>query len=328
MIRHLLSVEDMSAEEIAGVLALARAMKASPIEFEDHLRGRSVLLLFAKPSMRTRLSFEVALAELGAHPISYRADESTLGEKETLADFGAVASRYAHAIVARLFAQSDLEELASRASVPVVNGLTDHEHPCQAISDLLTMAEVRDLPGATLAYVGDARNNVTHSLLLACAMMGVDVRIACPPIFAPDPDVVARARVHGAASGARIEVVSEPSEAVRGADFVYTDTWMSYHVPASERDERQRILRPYRVDGALMAMAPGARFMHCLPATRGEEVTSAVLDSPASIVLDQAENRLHAQKALLVTLMRPTLARALNAAPVWRAGAAPAGRRA
>lgn len=306
--KHFLSMGDLSAEEARGILANAQAMKTSRRAFEDALEKRTILILLAKPSMRTRLSFEVAAYDLGGHAISYRVDESVLGVKETYADFGAVASRYVQLIVARLHAQADLEELASRSRVPVVNGLTDHEHPCQALGDMLTMMEKRNLLGAKLAYVGDARNNVTHSLLLASALLGVDMRVAAPEGFGPEKAVLAHAQALAQDSGAAIDVTTDPLAAVKGVDFVYTDTWMSYHIPSALRVQRLEALRPYRVDAALMRASGGAWFMHCLPATRGEEVTDDVLDSPRSLVLEQAEGRLHVQKALLVALLRPTLA--------------------
>lgn len=309
--KHLLTIDDLSPTQLLDLLHHAERLKHEPRVAEDLLEGRTLLLLFAKPSLRTRLSFEVAMGELGGRAISYQLGESTVGEKETFRDFGAVASQYVDAIVARLHAQRDLEELARGATVPVVNGLTDEEHPCQALGDLLTMSEVRPLQAATLAYVGDAHNNVTHSLLLGGAMLGVRLRIGCPEGMAPDPGILRRARAHAQGSGGDVFVTSDPEKAVRGADLIYTDTWMSYHVPEDEREARARILEPYRVDGRLMRAAEGAKFMHCLPATRGEEVTDEVLDSRDSIVLPQAENRLHAQKALLLALLRPTISDAI-----------------
>lgn len=298
-------MDGLSPEEVRALVTRARAVKADPRACDDLLQGRTLLMVFSKPSVRTRLSFEVAMLELGGHAISYRTQESTLGIKETFRDFGAVASRYVSGIVARLHAQRDLEELAAGASVPVINGLTDHEHPCQALGDLLTMEEHRPLEGTKLAYVGDARNNVTHSLLLAAGQVGLRMSVACPETLAPDPAVLARARALAASSGGTIQLVVDPREAVQGAHFVYTDSWMSYHIPPTARSERVRLLEPYRVDADLMRAAPAARLMHCLPATRGEEVAADVLDSEASIVLDQAANRLHAQKALLLLLLRP-----------------------
>lgn len=312
--KHLLSIDDLDREEITSLVAHTLAAKAHARDWADALDRRTVLLLLAKPSMRTRISVEVAMRELGGHAIAYPLDASTIGKKETFGDFARTASRYVAAILARLYDHHDLEEMARHASVPVVNALTDLEHPLQTIADLATIEERRGLEGARVAFVGDAHNNVTHSLLLACAKIGAHLAIASPATMRPDARVLARAQSLASETGARLLVTDDPVRAVDDADAVYTDTWMSYHVPETEAGKRRRALEPYRVTRELMASAPRAIFLHCLPATRGDEVASEVLDSDASAVFDQAENRLHATKAVLVFLLRPGLFRALPAA--------------
>lgn len=309
--RHFLSVDDLDADELRRVVALALQLKRRPRAYGDVLAGRTLLFVSSKPSLRTRLSFEVAMRQLGGGSLAYGLDESTVGKKETFGDLGATASRYVDVIAARLGEHADLEDVAAASRVPVINALTDHEHPCQAVSDMATLAERRVLRGARLAFVGDARNNVTHSLLLAGAKLGVDIAVACPAAMAPDPIVLSRALTLAATSGASVVVTRDARAAVRGADAVYTDTWMSYHVDAARRGARATALAPYRVDERLMALSNDAVFMHCLPATRGEEVTAEVIDGPRSIVFDQVENRLHGAKAILLTLLRPTLVDAL-----------------
>lgn len=310
MTRHLLSIDDLSPGELAALIDQAKHAKARPGDFRDALDRRTLLMIFAKPSLRTRVSFETGMTQMGGHAISYPLAESTVGHKETLQDLAAAASRYADVIMARLHGQNDLADLAAGSRVPVINGLTDHEHPCQAIADLMTLHE-RLPSGMRLAFLGDGGANTCHSLLLGGAMLGVNVTVGCPREHMPDAGVVARAREHAKTTGARIVVTHDAREAAAGADAVYTDTWMSYHVPGKERTARVRRFTPFRVDAELMKGTHDALFLHCLPATRGEEVTDDVLDSPRSIVFDQAENRLHAQKALLLFLLRPSLARAL-----------------
>ena len=308
---NFLSSDDLSGEQTMSVLSLADGLKAerqtrlaageSPVR--DVLHGRTIAMIFEKPSTRTRVSFQVAVSELGGSPLSLSAGELQLGRGETIADTGAVLSRYVHGIVVRTFGQDRLDELAGAATVPVVNALTDQEHPCQALADLQTIrAEFGELPGRTLAYVGDG-NNVAHSLLLAGAKVGLSVRIGHPEGYAPDGVVVARARELAAVSGAEIAVTLDPVEAVVGADAVYADVWASMG-QEDEATERLATFAPYQITRQLFDhTADGAIFLHCLPAHRGEEVTDEVIDSTASRVFDQAENRLHAQKALLAMLL-------------------------
>lgn len=301
---HFLSSDDLDRAQLLALLELADQLKAGRGTLgADQLAGRTVAMIFEKPSTRTRVSFQVAVSELGGHPLSLSSAELQLGRGETVADTGAVLSRYVHALVVRTFGQERLEELAAAASIPVINALTDLEHPCQALADLQTLREsFGDLAGRTLTYVGDG-NNVAHSLLLAGAMVGLSVRVAHPAGYAPDAGIVARARELAEAHGAQILVTTDALEAATGADALYTDVWASMG-QEDEAAARLAVFAPYRVTPELMAAAaPEAIFLHCLPAHRGEEVAAEVIDSAASRVFDQAENRLHAQKALLVTLV-------------------------
>jgi ornithine carbamoyltransferase len=300
---HFLSVADLDHTGLGVLLDLADELKTerrrTGVAVRDDLAGMTVATIFEKPSTRTRVSFEVGITELGATPLVLSAADLQLGRGETIADTGAVLSRYVHAIVVRTFGQERLVELTAASRVPVINALTDREHPCQALADLQTVREhLGRLDGTALAYVGDG-NNVANSLVLAGALAGIEVRVAHPLGYAPAPDVVAQARDLGGS----VVVTEDPAEAVRGADVVYTDVWASMGQEA-EAAERRAVFEPYRVDGALFSLAAGdAIFLHCLPAHRGEEVTDEVIDGPASRVLDQAENRLHAQKALLLDLL-------------------------
>jgi ornithine carbamoyltransferase len=305
---HLLSLGDWPRHWIEETIERALRIKRDPSEVARALEGRVLLMLFEKPSLRTRLSFEVAMLQMGGHAIYYDLSTSPLGRgKESFADTARTASRYVDAIMARLFRHADLQELAAHASVPVINGLTDHEHPCQVLGDLMTIREKRGrLQGVKLAYVGDGHNNVTHSLLLGGAAVGMHVSVGCPegPDYEPDTTVLARAQEMARQTGAVIRIVHDARAAVADADIVYTDTWMSYHIPPEHRAERERRLRPFQVTMDLMRQAhPEALFMHCLPAERGAEMTDEVIDGPQSIVFDQAENRLHIQKAIMLRLL-------------------------
>jgi ornithine carbamoyltransferase len=306
-----LSVDDLDPEQLVAVLDLADELKAERARHaaagtsavRDELAGRTVAMIFEKPSTRTRVSFQVAVTELGGHPLSLSSAELQLGRGETIGDTGAVLSRYVHAIVVRTFGQERIVELAAAADVPVVNALTDREHPCQALADLQAFREEHGgFEGRTLSYLGDG-NNVAHSLLLASAKVGLSVRVAHPEGFAPEPGVVARAEELAASSGAEIVVTTDPVAGVAGTDAVYADVWTSMGQEGQE-GERAGLFAPFQVSSELMAhAADGAIFLHCLPAHRGEEVTAEVIDGPDSRVFGQAENRLHAQKALLARLL-------------------------
>ena len=301
--KDFLRVADLNPARLTRLLDLAAAMEDEPLGWVDTLRGRSVACYFAKPSTRTRVSFAAAAARLGLNPIVLRPDELQLGRGEPIADTARALSAYCDAIVIRTFAQREIEETAIAASVPVINALSDEHHPCQALADVLTVREwFGRLDGVRLAFVGDG-NNVAHSLLEAGALAGMEIAVASPPGYAPSPQIVADARALARATGAVIEVVEDPREAVRGAHAIYTDVWVSMGDDA-ERDERLRELRPYQVDEELLALArPDAIFMHCLPAHRGEEVTAAVIDGSRSVVWEQAANRESTEQALLYTLI-------------------------
>jgi len=302
MARNYLSVDDLVPAELIAILELSERLKADPAAYADRMRGRSVALVFEKPSTRTRVSFEVGVAELGAHPLVISSSDLQLGRGETIEDTGRVFSRYVDAIVLRTFEQERLELLASAATVPVINALSDFEHPCQALADLFTVRErLGGLEGRTLSYLGDG-NNVAHSLLLAGAKAGMRVRVAAPPGFEPIPQVVNRAAEIASETGGAVEVLHDPIDAARDADVLYTDVWASMGQEA-ETDERELVFRSYQIDEKLVGTAsPDVVVLHCLPAHRGMEITDEVIDGPRSAVWDQAENRLHTQKALLLFL--------------------------
>jgi ornithine carbamoyltransferase len=301
--RHFLTLDVLGPAGLRAVLDLAHRAKRDPAALRGQLAGGQIGLLFDKPSTRTRVSFEAAAWRLGILPIALRPDELQLGRGEPIPDTARVLSRYLEALVVRTFAQARLDELAAVATIPVLNALTDEHHPCQALADLMTLEEAwGSLAGATVAYVGDG-NNVCHSLVQAAALAGFTLRVASPPGYAPDPAIVGAARRTAALTGARIEVTTDPRAAVEGADAVYTDVWASMGEEA-EADARRAVFAPYQVNGALFALAARhAVFLHCLPAHRGEEVTSEVIDGPASRVWDQAENRLHTELAILYVVL-------------------------
>jgi ornithine carbamoyltransferase len=303
VMRHFLRVSDLTPARLQDWLDLAVALKRRPDP--TLLAGRNLALVFQKPSLRTRVSFEIGMRQLGGHTLYLAPAEVGLGERESAADVARVLSRYVDGVVARTFAQADVDALAEWSDVPVINGLSDEEHPCQALADLLTIYERRGaLAGARIAYVGDG-NNIGCSLLLAAAIAGMDMSMACPPGYGPSESVRGRALGYAAESGANVRICSEPAEAVRGAEFVYTDVWTSMG-QESERLLRQRAFGGFQVNAELLeAAGPRALVMHDLPAHRGEEITDEVIDGPRSIVFDQAENRLHAQKAVLARLLGP-----------------------
>ncbi|WP_174534500.1 ornithine carbamoyltransferase [Micromonospora chalcea] len=304
MIRHFLRDDDLTPAEQAAVLDLAARMKADRYGHQPLAGPKSVAVLFDKQSLRTRISFDVGIAELGGHPLVVDTQVTHFGRGETLADAGRVLSRYVAAIVLRTHGDDRIAEVAEHATVPVVNALTDTYHPCQLLADLLTVRErFGGTAGRILAYVGDAANNMAHSYLLAGATAGMHVRIAGPAGFQPDPEIVARAEKIAATTGGSAQVLTDPAEAVRGAHVIATDTWTSM---GQEDDGLDRItpFLPYQVNAALLGRADAdVIVLHCLPAHRGEEITDEALDGPHSAVFDQAENRLHAQKALLTFLL-------------------------
>lgn len=302
MARDYLSVDDLTPAELAHVLDLAAALKADPGLHRAAFDGKAIGLIFEKSSTRTRVSFEVGVEQLGAHALVLSSSELQLGRGETIEDTGRVLSRYLDAIVLRTFEQERLEVLAAAATVPVVNSLSDFEHPCQALADLLTVRErLGALAGKTLAYLGDG-NNVAHSLLLGGAKAGMTVRVATPPGFEPIPQVVQRAAEIATETGGAVEVTTDPAAAATGAHVLYTDVWASMGQEA-EVDERALVFLAYQLNrSSVERAAPDAVVLHCLPAHRGQEITDEVIDGPYSAVWDQAENRLHTQKALLLFL--------------------------
>ncbi len=307
--RSLLGMLDLAPTEVVGLLDDAARLRAARRALvaggppDTTLRGRTIALLFEKPSTRTRVSFEVAVAELGGTPLPLSGAELQLGRGETVEDTGRVLGRYVHGLVVRTFGQGRLRALAEHSGVPVINALTDAEHPCQALADLLTVRdEFGAFAGRTLTYVGDG-NNVAHSLLLGAAAVGLGIRVAHPAGYAPDATVVAEAVRLAGSHGSEVTVTDDPLDAARGAHALYTDVWTSM----GQEEESARRLQDfagYQVDATLMAAAADdAIVLHCLPAHRGEEIAAEVLDGPASRVLDQAENRLHVQKAVLAALV-------------------------
>lgn len=310
MTRHFLDIDDLRADELEELLDLASAYKEKRKEGVPHpdLERRTLGMLFQKPSTRTRVSFETGMTQLGGHAIFLGADDIQLGRGEPLKDTARTLSRYVDAIVARVFSHENVEELARYATVPVVNGLTDDAHPCQTLADLLTIREHVDkggsngdssnpFDGVSAAWVGDG-NNVAQSFALGCGLAGIDLTIATPPGYGVDEDVLERADELGVAP----TVTDDPAAAVEGADVVYTDVWISMG-QEDERDLRMDDFAGFRLDEELLANAPDAAVMHCLPAHRGEEISEEVLEGERSLVFDQAENRLHAQKGLLAWLL-------------------------
>ncbi|MDF7807316.1 ornithine carbamoyltransferase [Pontiellaceae bacterium B12219] len=304
---HLISLKEWGPEKIRDVLSLAKDVKANPAKYQDAMARKTLLMIFEKPSLRTRLSFEAGMTQMGGHAIYYNTATSPMGSgKETISDSVKTASRFVDVIMARLFKHSDLLEMAEYATVPVINALTDDSHPCQILADLQAIEEKKGaLKGLKLAYLGDGFNNVTHSLMFGGVKMGMNVSVGSPAgtDYSPRADVVADCETFSAETGGSIFVSDDPVAAIKDADVVYTDSWMSYHIPKDQEAARIAKFMPYQVNAELMAHAkPDAIFMNCLPAIRGCEQTAEVIDGPQSIVFDEAENRLHAQKAVILTL--------------------------
>jgi ornithine carbamoyltransferase len=302
-VRHFLADDDLSAAEQLAILDLADTLRADPYSLRPFTGPRTVVMLFDKPSTRTRISFETAIAELGGHPMIMDATLSQLGRGESISDTARVLGRHVAAIVWRTSGQERLQEMADHAGVPVINGLTDQYHPCQVLADLQTIRDHKQqLAGLSLAYVGDGANNMAHSYLLGGSLAGMHVRIGAPPGFHPDPEIVNRAQHLASRSGGSVQVLQEAKDAVVDADVVATDTWISMGQEGSRRD-REAIFVPYAVTTALLDLADReAIVLHCLPAYRGKEIDAAVIDGPRSVVWDEAENRRHVQKALLAFL--------------------------
>jgi len=302
--RDIVSVLDMK-DDLGKILEKALKMKTEPPKGRrpEPMKRKVLAMVFEKPSLRTRMSFEVAMTQLGGTSLYISPNEVQIGKRETVADVAKVISRYADGIMYRAFSNEIMRELAKNATVPVINGLDDLEHPCQCVADLLTVMEKKKkLKGLQLTYVGDG-NNVCNSLMLGCAITGMNMRAATPKTHAPNTDILAKAQEIAGTKGCTVEVHSNPFEAADGADVLYTDTWISMGQEA-EKEEREKLFLPYQVNSKLAEKAKkGWIFMHCLPAHRGYEVSEEVIDGPNSVVFDQAENRLHAQKAILAAVL-------------------------
>ena len=296
MNKDLLTINDLSASEISDIIKLAAELKEKRQIFGEPLKGKTVGLIFEKPSNRTRVSFEVGITELGGHAIYLGSYEIDLGKRESPKDVAKVLSRYLHGIIARTFSHKTVVELAKYSSIPVINGLTDYQHPCQALSDLFTIKEKKGLDSITVAYVGDG-NNVLNSLLYICHKTSIKIHVACPKGYEPNKDILKD-------TAGSVSMFNSPAEAVKGADVIYTDVWTSMG-QEKEYKKRLKVFKKYQVNSELVKLAnKNAIVMHCLPAHRGQEITDEVMDSPASMVLDQAENRLHVQKAILIKLLK------------------------
>ncbi|HXJ89491.1 MAG TPA: ornithine carbamoyltransferase [Candidatus Binatia bacterium] len=302
--KDFLSIRDFSPSEIMYLLVLARQVKADPTAFSASLKRETLAMIFEKPSLRTRVTFDVGIQQLGGFSLYLSPAEINLGKRESVYDVAKNLERMVQGIMIRTFDHGIVLEMARHASIPVINGLTDYSHPCQAMADYLTIWECKgNLEGVKVAFVGDG-NNVARSLAFAGAQLGAHVWLASPPGYELDPESVRWAQERGTETGGTCAVTNDPEEAVSGADAVYTDVWASMGQEA-EKEERRHIFRPYQVDATLFSRAkPDAIFLHCLPAHRGEEVTNEVIDSPHSVVYQEAENRLHAQKAIMLELMK------------------------
>jgi len=308
--RDLVSVQDFSIEETKSLFELTHIIKRRPADFRGALAGKQLVLFFEKASLRTRLTFEAGMASLGGTSLFMDQTTSRLGEREPGCDIARNVERWVDAVVLRTYAHSTITDMAANACIPVINALSDVEHPCQAYADFFTLQEkFGDLRPIHTAYVGDG-NNVAHSLMLAAATLGTSISIATPQGYEPDAGITAQAKAIGRNTGAIIEITNDPEKAATGANAIYTDVWASMGQETEAR-ERARIFKPYQVNQQLFDLAaPDAFFMHCLPAHRGEEVTADVIDSPRSIVFDQAENRMHVQKAILLMLLGSGMGRA------------------
>jgi ornithine carbamoyltransferase len=299
-----LTVRDLSREEILETFVIALDMKANRAKYAEVLKGKALALIFEKPSLRTRTTFDIGIQQLGGYSLYLSPAEISLGKRESVHDVAKNLERMVQGIMIRTFAHQIVIDMAKHASIPIINGLTDYSHPCQAMADFLTIQEKKgDLKGLKVCYVGDG-NNVAHSLMFAGARLGTHVTVACPRGFEPNLNAYKDSTEDAKATGAKIDVVNDAVEGVKNADVIYTDVWASMGQEA-EADARKKIFRPFQVNADLMARAKkDAIFMHCLPAHRGDEVTDEVIDSAASVVFDEAENRLHAQKSIMYQLMK------------------------
>ena len=307
MKRDLIDLTELTKKEIISILDLADKIKKKPRGYSRKMENKTLLMIFDKPSLRTRVSFEAGMTQMSGHAIYYNVSDSPLGKKETMSDTARTASRYVDLIMARIGSHDDLIDLAKNSSVPVINAMTNFAHPCQILADLQTIGEKKgSFEGLKLAYLGDSNNNVTHSLIFGCAIMGINISVGCPngKEYEPLQIVTEKAKLLAKKSGANLKIFHNAEEAVKGADIIYTDSWMSYHIPENKKEERINLFKPYQINKKLMNFAkPDVIFMNCLPAMRGMEQTAEVIDGPQSVVFDQAENRLHTEKALMLKLL-------------------------
>jgi ornithine carbamoyltransferase len=303
--KSLASLYDLTGEEIGQILKTSELLKLQLLRGQEHplLKGKTLAMIFEKASTRTRVSFEVGMWQLGGYALYLSASDLQLGRGETIGDTAQVLSRYVDGIMARVFAHQTILDLVTYSRVPVINGLSDYSHPCQGLADLFTVYEKKSrLSGLKLAYIGDG-NNVAHSLIYGCSKMGMNIILGCPKGYEPDIEVVKKAKVDAKKNGCEIKVTHDPREAAKGADIIYTDVWASMG-KEKEHEERVKVFKPYQINAELVKLAKEDYiFMHCLPAHRGEEVTDGVADSRNSVILDQAENRMHTQKALMALIM-------------------------
>ncbi|NVM19472.1 MAG: ornithine carbamoyltransferase [Candidatus Lokiarchaeota archaeon] len=306
MVRHLLKISDFTKAEIEKIINKAIEIKNNPQDFTTALKGETLLMIFEKPSLRTRISFEVGMQQLGGHAIFYSIIDSPLGRKENIHDTAKTASKYINLIAARLFKRHDMWDLAKYADVPVINMLDDFAHPCQMMGDFLTIKEKKGrLNNFKIGFFGDAYNNVTYDLMRICAIFGLELDVACPAgsAYTPEQGVLDEISQISKETGAYINVIHDALNAARDSDIIYTDSWMSYGIPREKEEERRKIFTPFQVNSQIMEAAKSdAIFMNCLPAKRGYEQTTEVIDGPQSFVFDQAENRLHSQKAIMLFL--------------------------
>lgn len=303
--RSLASLYDLTKEEIEQILKTSELLKLQSLRGQEHplLKGKTLAMIFEKPSTRTRVSFEVGMWQLGGYALYLSSSDLQLGRGETIGDTAQVLSRYVDGIMARVFAHQTILDLVSYSKVPVMNGLSDFSHPCQGLADLFTVYEKKGrLSGLKLAYMGDG-NNVAHSLIYGCSKVGMNITLGCPKGYEPDAQVVSRGKEEARKSGSDVIVTNDPNEAAKGADIIYTDVWASMG-KEKEREDRLKTFKPYQINTQLVKLAKeGHIFMHCLPAHRGEEVTDEVADSKHSVIFDQAENRMHTQKGLMALIM-------------------------
>lgn len=306
MTKDLISLNDLNEKDFCRIFDLTKELKAKQKRGKSHklLEGKTLGMIFTKPSTRTRVSFEVGIFQLGGSALYLNAQDLQLGTGETIADTAKVLSRYLDGIMIRTFDHQDVVTLAQNATIPVINGLTDLLHPCQVLADLFTILEYKGkLKGLKLTFIGDGNNNVTHSLLHGCSKVGMNISLASPEKLKPQPQIVAEAKKNAELSSSKVEILIDPQGAIKNADIVVTDTWVS--MGRTDAEERKKILKPYQLNSGLLVKAkPDAIVMHCLPAHRGDEITDEVMDGPKSVIWDEAENRLHVQKALMVLLMK------------------------